>query len=296
MIPREIARRAELSDRWLSDRLDAVRSEVDAAAQRARIDLAAAVAERWPDGDQPVALRDLAIMRQIINAEIDAFGRALAGISIQARQDVQRRAVEDVARVWAVATSGEMTQIVDILLASLPEIPTDPAQHARDVGGALGRYATVSAVQRDSRAMLSRKLFAPKGSVFSTRAGRIPASLDVDAAVAYHAAAQTSMEVAAVSVPASTGAIEFVKRDVEIIDAKNHPISRVLNGQTVPIQAPFVARFADVEREAAAMGRSTAAGAVLWSRKSDAWVGLTLPAHYNERGRVQMLARSWLEG
>ena len=129
------------------------------------------------------------------------------------------------------------------------------------------------------------------------KAPRISTSLDVDASLTYHAAAQTSMEVASAAPQPQVERVEFMKRDVEIDDVKtNHPISRVLNGQTVKIQAPFRAKVSDVEREAALMGRSTGASGVLWSLQSDSWVGLTLPAHYNERGRIQMIAKSWMEG
>lgn len=292
MLPSEAKRRADLSDRWLAQRLDRVRSDVDDLLDRARIDLGGALRERWPEGDQPITVYDVAEMRRVINAQTDALGRSLAGLSIQARQDLQARAVEDVARVWAMATSGEMREIVDLLMATLPDIATDPAQHARDLGAMLGRHAVVAAVQHESRAVMVRRLM---GQV-KAKAPRIAASIDVDASLTYHAAAQTSMEVAATARQPQTVRVEFLKRDVEIIDAKNHPISRVLNGQTVSIEAPFRAKVSDVEREAGQLGRSTGASGVLWSLQSDSWVGLTLPAHYNERGRVQMIAKSWLEG
>lgn len=291
MLPSEAKRRADLSDRWLSARLDRVRADVDKALHRSRVDLGAALRERWPDGDAPVTVADIAEIRRIVNVQTDALGRTLAGLSIQARQDLQARAVEDVARVWAMATSGEMREIVDLLTGTLPDIATDPAQHARDLGAALGRHAVAAAVQRESRAVMIRRLDVQ----VRAKAPRISTSLDLDASLTYHAAAQTSMEVASVA-PQQVGRVEFMKRDVETIDAKNHPISRVLNGQTVKIQSPFRAKVSDVEREAALMGRSTGAGGVLWSLQSDSWVGLTLPAHYNERGRVQMIAKSWMEG
>ena len=293
MLPSEAKRRADLSDRWLSARLDRVRADVDESLRRSRIDLGAALRERWPDGDAPVTVADIAEIRRIVNAQTDARGRTLAGLSIQARQDLQARAVEDVARVWAMATSGEMREIVDLLTGTLPDIATDPAQHARDLGAALGRHAVAAAVQRESRAVMIRRLDVQ----VRAKAPRISTSLDVDASLAYHAAAQTSMEVASVAPQQQVQRVEFMKRDVEIDDIKtNHPISRVLNGQTVKIQAPFRAKVSDVEREAALMGRSTGASGVLWSLQSDSWVGLTLPAHYNERGRVQMIAKSWMEG
>jgi len=291
MTPPDVQRADAASDLWLAARLDRVRDDVESVTNRSRIDLGAALRERWPDGDAPITLADVPQVRQIVNLRMDALGRELATLTREARREIQARAVEDVARVFVSATSGDMDQAVALLRSAIPDVEPDAARHAIDLGGVLGRHALASAVQRETRAVMVRRLM---GQV-AAKVPRISAALDIDASLAYHATAQTSMETAA-SAPQPAARVVFMKQDVEVRDAKNHPISRVLNGQTVKIQAPFVAKIADVEREAASLGRSTGAGAVLWSRKSDSWVGMTLPAHFNERGRVRMVAMNWLEG
>lgn len=74
------------------------------------------------------------------------------------------------------------------------------------------------------------------------------------------------------------------KRIVEIIDPRNHPFSRAADGTTAGIDEPFKVSVVAVAQEAAAMGVSAAG--VFWNVRDGNYVGTSLPAHYNDRGRV----------
>lgn len=74
------------------------------------------------------------------------------------------------------------------------------------------------------------------------------------------------------------------KRIVEIFDPRNHPFSRAANGTVAAIDKPFRVPVASVQRMAAAMSKS--AGGVFWNVKGGDYVGMSLPAHYNDRARV----------
>lgn len=76
----------------------------------------------------------------------------------------------------------------------------------------------------------------------------------------------------------------IVKRIDEILDARNHPFSRAADGITAPLGRPFRVPVARVRAEAVALRRG--AGGVLWRRDRGAFVGQSLPAHFNDRGRI----------
>lgn len=81
-----------------------------------------------------------------------------------------------------------------------------------------------------------------------------------------------------------SGGPELVKRISEVIDARNHPFSRAANGAVVPVDQPFRILAADVAQAASAMRKS--ATGVFWPLNNGYYEGHTLPAHYNDRGRV----------
>lgn len=78
----------------------------------------------------------------------------------------------------------------------------------------------------------------------------------------------------------------------EYLDARSHPISWVLEGQTRdPDGPPFRASVAAVRAKARALRKP--GGGVLWRTEGASYVGETLPAHHWERGRVHAWRKSW---
>lgn len=86
--------------------------------------------------------------------------------------------------------------------------------------------------------------------------------------------------------------VGLLKRDVEVMDLRrNHPISRVLDGMTIPVQALFHAPASEVERWAARLRKPM--GGIFWRQVGGDYVGPTLPAHYGERGVVVPWLPKW---
>jgi len=83
------------------------------------------------------------------------------------------------------------------------------------------------------------------------------------------------------------------KRISETIDSANHPFSRVADGRMARPGERFRVPVAQVDVEARAMKRS--AGGVLWQQVNGEYRGMTLPAHYGERGRVVPWHTDWAE-
>ena len=83
----------------------------------------------------------------------------------------------------------------------------------------------------------------------------------------------------------------ILKRVDAYMDARNHPISRALDGLTVPADEPFRVLVSEVKRHAAAMGKSL--GGIVWAREGEYFVGANVPAHYNDRDRIVPHRASW---
>lgn len=83
--------------------------------------------------------------------------------------------------------------------------------------------------------------------------------------------------------PALRGQV-FQKRIVELFDDRNHPFSRAANGTVSGIGEPFKVPVKEVRRAASALNKSAAG--VFWSVQDNHYVGMSLPAHYNDRGRI----------
>lgn len=82
----------------------------------------------------------------------------------------------------------------------------------------------------------------------------------------------------------ATGRRKFRKRISEVRDRRNHPFSRAANGVTAPVNQPFKVPQIAVRNAASAMGKS--ASGIFWPVDRGNYVGYSLPAHYNDRGRV----------
>lgn len=85
----------------------------------------------------------------------------------------------------------------------------------------------------------------------------------------------------------------ILKRIEEYLDARNHPFSRVSDGLTADPNANFRVPVSAVEAEARKLKKS--GKGVLWPVVAGAYVGASLPAHYNDRGRIVAWRASWSE-
>lgn len=74
------------------------------------------------------------------------------------------------------------------------------------------------------------------------------------------------------------------KKIEEVLDDKNHPFSRAASGTRADLDAPFRVKISEVARWAAVLRRS--ALGMFWVEKDGYYEGPSLPAHFNDRGRV----------
>lgn len=83
----------------------------------------------------------------------------------------------------------------------------------------------------------------------------------------------------------------MLKRIDEHFDNRNHPFSRAAHHVTAPPSEPFRVPVADVQAAAAVMGKRVSG--IVWERQGADYVGMNLPAHFNDRGRIVPWRESW---
>lgn len=86
----------------------------------------------------------------------------------------------------------------------------------------------------------------------------------------------------------------MMKRIHDVTDIRNHPFSRATHGVVAKSGQPFKVPAAEVFAAGAAMGKGV--GGILWPRKGAYFVGMNLPAHFGERGRIVPWREEWDEG
>jgi hypothetical protein len=215
-----------------------------------------------------------------VRAEVELELRQLArawGDDLAARAE---READEAGAVWSYTTS-----------AGLPPLAADAGalalarRRSLEVGtaGRVALDATVSAI-----AALSLWLTATTGQRLTSR--QLADALTTGPRSAMLALAPRWRQHADLFISRSANAL--LKRDVEVFDLKrNHPISRVLDGQTIPVQASFRAPVAQVEAWAARLRKPS--GGIFWREVGGAYVGPTLPAHFGERGVVVPWLPKW---
>lgn len=85
----------------------------------------------------------------------------------------------------------------------------------------------------------------------------------------------------------------MLKKIHEAKDGRNHPFSRASNGITAKADQPFRVPVAAVRAAGIAMKKGV--GGILWDQKGGNYVGMNLPAHFGERGRIVPWRESWGE-
>lgn len=247
-----------------------VRRLIREEMERARQELASALSR---DASRAVDASGAAVLA------LSAYGlpgevAEVAGAVMEERRVFEVGTAERAALDLAIATAGLLTLTLGALFAS-----------------------GVTAIQ------LAERMTGARGSPIAAQRQRWRQTADVFAGRAGNATTQAIMERAEAlrreREDARTGGrrgrvtgATMHKRDFEIYDPKrNHPISRVLDGQIVPVQSLFRASVAEVERWALTLRKS--AGGIFWRQEGGAYVGMTLPAHFGERGIVLPWLPSW---
>jgi hypothetical protein len=232
-----------------------------------------------------------------VRAEVELELRQLArtwGDDLAARAE---READEAGAVWSYTTA-----------AGLPSLAADAGalalarRRSLEVGtagrvaldatlaaiAALSLWLTATTGQRLTSRQLADALTTGPRSAMLALAPRWRQHADLFISRSANATLLEASEAAHVAVPT----FGLLKRDVEVFDLRrNHPISRVLDGQTIPVQASFRAPVAQVEAWAARLRKPS--GGIFWPVVKGDYVGLTLPAHFGERGVVVPWLPSW---
>lgn len=83
----------------------------------------------------------------------------------------------------------------------------------------------------------------------------------------------------------------LIRKIDEFRDHRNHPISVAINGLGAEIGKPF--RIPVVEVRAAAHKIGKPVSGILWTKVGTNYEGMSLPAHFGERGRIVPWRQSW---
>ncbi len=96
----------------------------------------------------------------------------------------------------------------------------------------------------------------------------------------------------------------LMRRAVEFLDMRNNAISRALDGQVAPYDQPWRVSVAAVqaehvklqaERRARKLPVRSKVSGIVWPIVDGYYVGMTYPAHFNDRGREVSTRRRWRE-
>lgn len=85
----------------------------------------------------------------------------------------------------------------------------------------------------------------------------------------------------------------YLKRIDEYFDGRNHPFSRAAHGYSARLAEPFRIPQGLVVQAGIALQRGI--GGVVWPLADGVYVGMNLPAHFNDRGRITIWRGSWGE-
>jgi hypothetical protein len=253
-------------------------------------DLVAQIAQSYPTEDQEQRLRIM--LAQVRQGRMD-LERRLGTALDPAIQRAEVKALADLKTTIAMAEPllGETAGAIEV--AALRRLTGKRALALHTFS--IQRYgsAVVSALQRDlvqSTAM---------GEGVDTLERRLRRTLKGQEHRAWLIArmelsrAYNDAEVAGIMEADQTLPGGMLKKIHETRDRRNHPFSRASHGATAKAQAAFKIPVADVLSAVAAMGKGS--GGILWQRRGANYVGMNLPAHFGERGRIVPWRKEWGE-
>jgi hypothetical protein len=208
--------------------------------------------------------------------------------------DIIRTAEPDFRDAGAQIETGILNKLAERRGLELYGVSVD--RYGLDLVEAIHRQMVVGVVQGDTFAKLIDRITAVENSPFAALRGRAETIVRTEMATAYDRAHQAALEEAHAFLDDPDDPDPLMKRADEFRDLRNHPISRVLDGMTVPVGEPFRVPIAAVAAENAklnaARGVARRVSGVLWPIVDGYYVG-NYPAHFRDRGRQVPWRRSW---
>jgi hypothetical protein len=208
--------------------------------------------------------------------------------------DIIRTAEPDFRDAGAQIETGILNKLAERRGLELYGVSVD--RYGLDLVEAIHRQMVVGVVQGDTFASLIDRITAIENSPFAALRGRAETIVRTEMATAYDRAHQAALEEAHAFLDDPDDPDPLMKRADEFRDLRNHPISRVLDGMTVPVSEPFRVPIAAVAAENAKMnaarGVARRVSGVLWPIVDGYYVG-NYPAHFRDRGRQVPWRRSW---
>lgn len=151
-------------------------------------------------------------------------------------------------------------------------------RYGADVVAHIQRELAAGVVQGLTERQLAHRIAGASGSVMAGLRPRAQLIARMETSRAYNDA---HLEAAAVLEDTDPDPSDPVlKRIDEFFDHRNHPFSRHAHGTTAKLNEPFRVT-------------SPAQAGMVWAREGGAYVGVNLPAHFNDRGRITAWRTSW---
>lgn len=278
--------------RELSDTLDTLEAQGQGdtfTAQHLRVMLAqndqAMMRLRWAAGNS-------------LNAQIAAVHAMAASHAIDVITRMEP-SFEDAGGVMELAV---MRRLAELDGLQIHKYALD--QYTLEVANTIQRELVAGYARGDTYRQLRKRLTDRSGGPLVASEARGALVVRMESNAAYNRAHQATLEEAAEITGWQDTPDPLMKQADESIDRRNHPISRVLNGQVVAISEPFRAKKSLVlaalaqiasERKPTKSGKKRKAlrlGGIVWPLVGDSYVG-QYPAHFNERGRQVPFRASW---
>lgn len=174
-------------------------------------------------------------------------------------------------------------------------------RYGAELVGAVQREMMVGLVSGETYNQLRDRITNVDGSPFAEMRGRAELIVRMEMGSAYNRSHQASIETAAELLDDPDDPDPMLKKADETRDARNHALSRVLDGMTVAPKDLFrvprarvVAEHAKLQAERQARGLPVRQlGGITWPLLGDEYVGMHHPAHFADRGRIVPWRLSW---
>lgn len=274
--------------------------------EQARLELRARLDEAVrPDGvssDTPFTAQQLrGTLAQAEAAVLDLqarFGDVLDEAVIGGRERAVEQLLDLVNRFepeFLSATPAVQTQLLarvtepDALLLHQHSVE----RYGRDLISKIQGHLGAGVAQKASYTQIRDRIVAREASTFAAMRPRAELIVRMELQGAQNALHDEGIQAAAevLDPPGGREDDPLLKRASEFLDARSHPLSWVLDGETTTPTGEFRVSVSAVQGKAKALGKS--GGGVTWRQEGGTYVGPHQPAHFWDRGRVHAYRRSW---